>query len=79
MRVFRLADGSSWVAKLHDRSESEETRARVGWQAILFEASPHGVAQRLVYRPPGWLDGASPEELAAALEEGVAVRVRWGD
>jgi hypothetical protein len=79
MRVFKLQDGSSWVARLHDGTDDETGGSRIGWQAILFEASPHTVAQRLVYRPPGWLAGASVEELATALEEGVAVRVRWGD
>jgi hypothetical protein len=37
------------------------------------------VAQRLVYRPAGWLTQASTIELAAALEEGVFVRARWGE
>jgi hypothetical protein len=78
MRVFKLSDGSSWVARLHDSTEDGSARMRIGWQAILFEQPEH-VAQRLVYRPPGWLAGASAEELAVALEEGVAVRVRWGE
>jgi hypothetical protein len=76
VRVFKLSDGSSWVARLHE--ESELGRQGSGWQAILFEASSAGASPRLVYRPTGWLDGASPEELADALDEGVAVRVRWG-
>jgi hypothetical protein len=77
MRVFKLVDGSSWVARLHD--ESEPGRKRIGWEAILMESSPVAAAQRLVYRPPGWLETASTGDLAAAFEEGVAVRVRWGD
>jgi hypothetical protein len=77
MRVFKLADGTSWVARLHDEPADGKTR-RIGWQAILFETGPAAAAQRLVYRPPGWLATASPEELAAALKEGVAVRIRWG-
>jgi hypothetical protein len=77
MRYFRLTDGTSWVARLHDETEDESRRV-VGWQAILFETSPAAVAQRLVYRPPGWLSAATPDELAAALEEGISVRVRWG-
>jgi hypothetical protein len=76
MRVFKLADGSSWVARLHD--EGDAPRKGSGWQAILIEASPAGSASRLVYRPPGWLDEATPVELADALDEGVMVRVRWG-
>jgi hypothetical protein len=78
MRVFKMADGSSWIARLHDEPE-ERGRQGVGWQAILFEASPGAVAQRLVYRPPGWLAEATTEELAAALDEGLSIRVRWGD
>jgi hypothetical protein len=77
MRVFRLSDGSSWSARLHD--EVKPGTRRIGWEAVLFESSPHAAAQRLVYRPPGWLESASPGELAAALDEVVAVRVRWGD
>jgi hypothetical protein len=79
MRVFKVSDGSSWVARLHDSTEDGSARMRIGWEAILFEQEPAHVAQRLVYRPPGWLADASAEELATALEEGVAVRVRWGE
>jgi hypothetical protein len=76
VRVFKLSDGTSWVARLHD--EGELSRQGSGWQAILFEAAPAGATPRLVYRPTGWLDGASQAELVDALDEGVAVRVRWG-
>jgi hypothetical protein len=78
MRVFKLADGTSWVARLNDGPDAAAAYAGSGWEAILFEASPHAIAQRLVYRPPGWLGVATPEELAAALEEGLSVRARWG-
>jgi hypothetical protein len=78
MRVFKRSDGTSWVARLQDGAEgAADASGRVGWEAIVFEAGPADVAQRLVYRPAGWLDAASPEELAAALEEGVLVRTRW--
>jgi hypothetical protein len=46
---------------------------------VVFQSGPHAVAQRLVYRPHGWLAAATPAELAEALEEGVSIRVRWGD
>jgi hypothetical protein len=75
MRVFKLSDGSSWTARLHDEGQPGR---RIGWEAILLESTPHAASQRLVYRPPGWLDAATAGEVAAALEEGVAVRVRWG-
>lgn len=78
MRVFRLVDGTSWVARVHDAPE-DPSAVRAGWEAILFEHSPGAVAQRLVYRPAGWLQHATPGDLAEALEEGVAVRVRWGE
>lgn len=80
MKVFKVADGTSWVARLHDATDdSAAVNARTGWEAIVFEARPDAVAQRLVYRPHGWLATASPADLTAALEEGLAIRVRWGD
>lgn len=80
MRVFKVSDGTSWVARLHDTTDDDSAvGSRTGWEAILFESGPGAAAQRLVYRPHGWLADASPEDLAAALEEGVAIRVRWGD
>jgi len=80
MRVFKVSDGTSWAARLHDTTDDGETvTPGVGWEAILFEGGPGSVAQRLVYRPHGWLASASTDDLAAALEEGVAIRVRWGD
>jgi hypothetical protein len=32
-----------------------------------------------VYRPHGWLATATPQDLEAALAEGVSIRVTWGD
>lgn len=77
MRVFKLADGTSWVARIDDGLEGDIAAPRVGWETIVFERDPAEVAQRLVYRPVGWLAAATPADLAAALEEGVAVRTRW--
>lgn len=81
MRVFKVSDGTSWVARLHDGDDAggERVQQRIGWETIVFEAAPDAVAQRLVYRPAGWLASATPAELADALEEGVAVRLRWGE
>jgi hypothetical protein len=75
MRVFKVADGTSWVARLHE-TETGAAAARSRWQAILFETPRAG--QRLVYRPSGWLQTATPDDLVAALEEGMGVRTRWG-
>jgi hypothetical protein len=80
MKVFKVADGTSWMARLHDTTDdAEAVSARTGWEAVVFDGGPGAVAQRLVYRPHGWLAAASPADLAEALEEGVAIRVRWGD
>ena len=80
MRVFKVADGTSWMARLHDATDdAEAVSARTGWEAVVFQSGPHDVAQRLVYRPHGWLAAATPADLAEALEEGVSIRVRWGD
>lgn len=80
MRVFKVSDGTSWKARLHDTTDDQHAvGSRTGWEAILFESGPGMVAQRLVYRPHGWLEAASVDELAAALQEGVAIRARWGD
>jgi hypothetical protein len=76
MRVFRLADGTSWVARPVEGEEMDQPGGS-GWSMIVFEESPPTSAQRLVYRPPGWLDQATLPDLVAALEEGVSVRLRW--
>jgi hypothetical protein len=80
MRVFKVADGTSWLARLHDTVDDREAvAARTGWEAVLFESGPGAAAQRLVYRPHGWLATATPQDLEAALAEGVSIRVTWGD
>jgi len=78
MRVFKLADGTSWIARLHDGAEESVLEERVGWEAILIESDPVAAVQRLVYRPSGWLSVATPADLATALEEAHTVRSRWG-
>lgn len=77
MRVFKVADGTSWTARLDEGSE-EPGAHRAGYDTILFEPDPVASLLRLVYRPAGWLSGASAQELAAALDEAVVVRARWG-
>jgi hypothetical protein len=79
MRVVRLSDGTSWVVRLHDEPDvGSNATERIGWEAVVFDPSPAGLAQRLVYRPSGWLMTATAADLAAALDEAVAVRLRWG-
>jgi hypothetical protein len=78
MRVFKVADGSSWTASVHDEEGPAVDPSRAGWDAIVFEGTVHAAVQRLVYRPHGWLQDATPGDLAAALDESVAVRMRWG-
>lgn len=76
MRVFRVRDGSNWLARPEEAAPGGPP-SRSGWESILFEQQPSGAA-RLVYRPAGWLDTASEAELAAALAEAESVRSRWG-
>jgi hypothetical protein len=78
MRVFKLADGTSWQARLEDPHVGSSASS-AAWEAVLFQPGRDGDADRLVYRPAGWLAAASLSDLAAALEEGVRVRVRWGN
>jgi hypothetical protein len=77
MRVFKVSDGTSWQARLQEPG-ADSSASTAAWEAILFQPGRTADVDRLVYRPAGWLAAASPEELAAALEEGVRVRVRWG-
>ena len=77
MRVFKVQDGSSWVARVEQVGAAAPEERRVGWEAILFENPTARAAARLVYRPSGWLGSASLDELVAALQEGDAVRARW--
>lgn len=76
MRVFKVADGSSWTARVQEGTESAEPR--VGYDSIVFESDPVADTLRLVYRPAGWLNDATVGDLVSALEEGVIVRARWG-
>jgi hypothetical protein len=78
MRVFKVSDGSSWTVRVHEEESDAGDASRAGWDAIVFEGTVHDAVQRLVYRPHGWLQDATPGDLAAALEESVAVRLRWG-
>jgi len=78
MRVFRISDGSSWTARVQEGATDVVAEPRPGYDAIVFDADPVAATQRLVYRPPGWLEQASVADLVAALEEGVVVRARWG-
>ena len=79
MRMFSSGDGRSWTARVYDGPRDEElSAARVGWEVILFEESGSEGAQRIAYRPVGWLATASVEDLREALEQSEAVRARWG-
>ena len=78
MRIFKSQDGSSWVAKIHDgNEESAGVDNRTGWEVIQFETDPPGTIQRITYRPSGWLNDATIQELIAALHEGETVRAHW--
>jgi hypothetical protein len=79
MRVFKVADGTSWIAKLDVAEHASAEPPRTGWEAIVFEMDALTGRQRLVYRPSGWLEGASIDDLVEALEEGLTVRARWGE
>jgi hypothetical protein len=78
MRAFTSEEGWNWTARVFDGAPSPEP-SRPGWEAILFEALHPIRVERLVYRPPGWVERATPDELAAALSEGTRIRARWGD
>lgn len=79
MREFSSGDGRNWSARVYDGpSDGALGTARVGWEVILFEEVGAEGAQRLAYRPAGWLAAASVEDLRDALEQSEAVRARWG-
>ena len=79
MRIFTSADGRGWSARIYDGPQDDAIHsAGVGWEAVLFEETGAGTAQRLVYRPAGWLATATDDELQTALEQSEAVRARWG-
>jgi hypothetical protein len=73
MRTFKL-DGKSWVAQIHDGTEKPDT---IGWEVVQFDTEPGSAVQRISYRPAGWLNNASIQELIDALREGESVRASW--
>lgn len=77
MRVFTSDDGRSWTAVPVQLKEISEP-VGFGWQAVLFRAVAPGSAERITYRPVGWLADATPEALRDALLEADGVRARWG-
>lgn len=78
MRTFTSEDGKTWVATLHDGIEEESgVAARTGWEVIQFDAEQPGAFQRITYRPSGWLNDATIQDLIAALREGESVRANW--
>ena len=80
MRVFSSDDGKTWVAKLHDgMAASASAESRTGWEVIQFDSQPAGTYQRITYRPSGWLNNATVQDLIAALREGESVRAKWQD
>ncbi len=77
MRVFTSDDGRSWTAVPVEVQELPGPVA-FGWQAVLFRTVVPESAERIVYRPVGWLTEATPEQLREALLEADNVRARWG-
>ena len=78
MRDFVNRDGRGWKVRLDDGlPDASGFPRRIGWEAVLFEAIPPGRAQKVAYRPAGWLSSAPVEELVNALHEAIAVRARW--
>ena len=78
MRDFVNQDGRGWKVRLDDGlPDASGFPRRIGWEAVLFEAIPPGRAQKVAYRPAGWLSSAREDELVKALHEAIAVRARW--
>lgn len=78
MRDFVNRDGRGWKVRLDDGlPDASGFPRRIGWEAVLFEAIPPGCAQKVAYRPAGWLSSAPEDELEKALHEAIAVRARW--
>ena len=77
MRVFTSDDGRSWTAVAVEGKELRNP-AEFGWQAVLFRTVESTPAERIAYRPVGWLAAATPDELRATLAEADGVRARWG-
>ncbi len=78
MRVFTSDDGRSWTAVAVEGKELQNP-AEFGWQAVLFRTVEPVPAERIAYRPVGWLAAASPDELRDALASADGIRARWGD
>ena len=78
MRLFKF-DGKHWTAAIHDGSHKDGNGGKIGWEVIQFDTQPSGSVQRISYRPAGWLNNASVQELIEALREGESVRARWRD
>ncbi len=77
MRVFTSDDGRSWTAVAVEGKELQNP-AEFGWQAVLFRTVEPAPAERIAYRPVGWLATATPDELRTTLAEADGVRARWG-
>jgi hypothetical protein len=78
MRSFESEDGKTWVARIHDgMNEQAGVDSRTGWEVIQFDSEAGGSFQKISYRPSGWLNDASIQELIDALKEGEAVRTSW--
>ena len=77
MRVFKF-NGKEWIAQIHDGLEQDDgAETRVGWEVVQFDTKAGGSVQRIAYRPAGWLQKASIDELVDALHEGDTVRAAW--
>lgn len=76
MRVAVEVEGTTWVARPDHGGSEAAPEERIGWEAVIFETDPPGV-QRVVFRPAGWLNLATLNDLVAALREADAVRTRW--
>jgi hypothetical protein len=77
MRMFKSEDGKTWVAKIHDGLAKTDGGSRTGWEIIQFDTEPSANYQRISYRPSGWLNDATVQDLIAALREAESVRASW--
>lgn len=76
MRSFKL-DGKNWIAHIYDSANKDVNGGRIGWEVVQFDTDPSGSTQRITYRPAGWLNQASIQQLIEALREGETVRAAW--
>lgn len=78
MRVFTAQDGKRWIAKIHDGHDAAKSGdGRTGWEVVEFDSEQPGSYQKITYRPAGWLNHATIQELIAALQEAETVRASW--